>query len=111
VPERDESYIQSVLERSDCFQGRIANREQVQIQINFPQHQQWVDIFKGWWKDGMAKWRERNDDDATLVFLCELGPPPHAITDANQDELSNRWQESLQIRDWVREIWSELEAE
>jgi hypothetical protein len=111
VPERDESYIQSVLERSDCFQGRIANREQVQIQINFPQHQQWVDIFKGWWKDGMAKWRERNDDDATLVFLCELGPPPYAITDANQDELSDRWQESLQIRDCVREIWSELEAE
>ncbi len=109
IPERDEAYIQAVLERSDCFQGRIANREQVQIQIDFPQHRQWVEIFKGWWRDGMAGWRARNDDDATLVFLCELGPPPYAITDANQDELSDRWQESLQIRDWVREIWSELE--
>ena len=109
MPERDEQYVRSVLDRSDCFQGRIANREQVQIQVNFPQHRQWVDIFKGWWKYGMAQWRERNDDDATLVFLCELGPPPYAITDANQNELSDRWLESLQIRDWVREIWAELE--
>ena len=111
VPERDENYIRAVLERSDCFQGRIANREQVQIQINFLQHQPWVEIFKGWWKQGMRSWRQRNDADATLVFLCELGPPPYAITDANQQELSNRWEESLQIRAWIREIWAELETE
>ena len=111
VPARDRKYISSVLERSDCFQGRIASREQVQIQIDFPQHQQWVEIFKGWWKEGMRLWRQRNEADATLVFLCELGPPPYAITDANQQELSNRWDESLQIRDWVREIWAELDAD
>lgn len=109
IPERDQQYITSVLERSDCFQGRVANREQVQIQVNFPQHQEWVGIFKGWWKQGMRAWRGRNADDATLVFLCELGPPPYAITDAEQRELSDRWQESLQIRDWALEIWSELE--
>jgi hypothetical protein len=111
IPERDRGYISSVLDRSDCFQGRVANREQVQIQINFPQHLEWVEIFKGWWKEGMREWRKRNDDDATLVFLCELGPPPYAITDGQQNELSDRWQESLQIRDWVKEIWSELESE
>ena len=59
----------------------------------------------------MRMWRARNPDDATLVFLCELGPPPYAITDAQQNELSDRWQESLHIRDWVREIWCELDAE
>lgn len=111
VPERDQKYISSVLARSDCFQGRVANREQVQIQIDFQQHQEWVEIFKGWWKYGMRLWRQRNGKDATLIFLCELGPPPYAITDGNQDELSDRWQESLQIRDWVREIWAELETE
>lgn len=109
VPERDQKHISAVLERSDCFQGRVANREQVQIQIAFVQHQEWVEIFKGWWREGMTAWRERSDADATLVFLCELGPPPYAITDANQNELSDRWQESLQIRDWVRDIWSELD--
>jgi len=111
IPDRDEAYIRSVLDRSDCFQGRVANREQVQIQIDFPQHQEWVEIFKGWWKYGMREWRKRNDDDATLVFLCELGPPPYAITDREQKELSDRWQESLQIREWVNAIWSELEGE
>ena len=111
IPARDQGYISSVLNRSDCFQGRIANREQVQIQIDFPQHQEWVEIFKGWWKEGMREWRKRNDDDATLVFLCELGPPPYAITDREQNELSDRWEESLQIRDWAQAIWSELEGE
>jgi len=110
VPKRDAQYISSVLDRSDCFQGRIANREQVQIQINFPQHQVWVDIFKGWWKEGMRAWRKRNADNATLIFLCELGPPPYAITDGDQNELSDRWEESLQIRDWALEIWEELDA-
>ena len=72
IPERDQGYITSVLNRSDCFQGRIASREQIQIQINFPQHQEWVEMFKGWWTEGMRAWRKRNSDDATLVFLCEF---------------------------------------
>jgi hypothetical protein len=107
----DEDYIDRVLQRSDCFQGRIANREQIQVQIDFPQHQEWVTIFKGWWKSGMRAWRRRNASDATLIFLCELGPPPYAMTDRNQRELSDRWEEALQIRDWVRDIWHELEQE
>jgi len=111
IPGVDQEYIHRVLERSDCFQGRIANREQVQIQIDFPQHQQWVQIFKDWWKQGMRLWRNRNNDDATLVFLCELGPPPYAITDEKQCELSDRWKEALQIRQWVQDIWAELEME
>ena len=110
VPERDQQHIHAVLERSDCFQGRIASREQIQVQIDFPQHQEWVHIFKAWWKDGFRMWRARNTCDANLVFLCELGPPPYAITDASQNELSDRWRESLTIRDWSRAIWAELET-
>ncbi len=111
ISERDQGYIDRILDRSDCFQGRVANREQVQIQIDFPQHQEWVGIFKGWWREGMRRWRRRNDKDATLIFLCELGPPPYAITDGQRRELSDRWEEALTIRQWVRAIWEELEAE
>lgn len=111
VTEVDQGYFRRVLERSDCFQGRIASREQIQVQINFPQHQEWVRAFKSWWKEGMRMWRRRNPSNATLVFLCELGPPPYAITDANQAELSDRFAEALQIRQWAQEIWAELEAE
>jgi hypothetical protein len=102
----DREYMHRILERSDCFQGRIANREQVQVQIDFPQHQEWVRQFRDWWRDGIGMWRNRNHEDATLIFLCELGPPPYAMTDANQAELSDRWQEALIIRSWVEEIWS-----
>jgi hypothetical protein len=111
VPARDQQYIGRVLERSDCFQGRVASREQIQVQLDFPQHQPWVEQFRDWWKQGMRSWRARSPEDATLVFLCELGPPPYAITDAGQRELSDRWRESLQIRDWVRQTWRELELE
>jgi hypothetical protein len=111
VPKRDQAYIESILDRSDCFQGRVASREQIQVAINFPQHQEWVEIFKNWWKYGIREWRRRSPDDATLVFLCELGPPPYAITDGDQRELSDRWQESQQIRKWVQDIWLETDVE
>ena len=111
VPERDQAHIESILDRSDCFQGRIATREQVQVPIDFPQHQQWVEIFQGWWRYGMRQWRRRNADDARLVFLCELGPPPYAITDGDQRELSDRWQESLKISEWAQEIWRDFDEQ
>jgi hypothetical protein len=111
IPAVDQAHIKRVLERSDCFQGRIASREQIQIQIDFPQHQLWVEIFKAWWKDGMRMWRQRMGDNETLVFLCELGPPPYAITDGDQLELSDRWAEALQIKGWIENIWAELAAE
>lgn len=111
ISDRDQAYIDRILERSDCFQGRIASREQIQIQIDFPQHQDWVAIFKSWWKQGMRRWRQRNDEDATLVFLCELGPPSYAITDAKGYELSDRWQEALTIKGWAETLWEELEQE
>lgn len=106
LTDSDRQYMQRILDRSDCFQGRIANREQIQVQIGFPQHQAWVNQFRTWWRDGITAWRDRSEEDATLIFLCELGPPPYAMTDANQSELSDRWAEALIIRDWVREIWN-----
>jgi hypothetical protein len=105
LEDADRGYMNRVLQRSDCFQGRVANREQVQIQIDFPQHQAWVEQFKSWWADGIAMWRQRNEDDATLVFLCELGPPAYAITDKDGFELSDRWEEAKTIRNWVQTIW------
>ncbi len=107
---RDARNMGSVLERSDCFHGRIDTREQVQVPIGFPQHRPWVDQFRAWWRDGMRGWRERNPPNASLVFLCELGPPGYAITDANGAELSDRWTEALLIRGWVQEIWAGLDA-
>jgi hypothetical protein len=109
LSERDREFMHRILDRSDCFQGRISNREQIQIQIDFPQHLAWVKQFKAWWTEGINGWRQRSGADETLVFLCELGPPPYAITDATGDELSDRWQEALTIKAWVEEIWNTSE--
>ena len=108
--QRDQGFMDRVLSRSDCFQGRVANREQVQVQIDFPQHLEWVETFKAWWRTGIQGWRERSRSDDTLYFLCELGPPPYAITDAEQNELSNRFHEALTIKSWIEEIWRDTEV-
>ena len=111
IPTRDENWIQQVLDRAVAFQGRVASREQVQIQIDFPQQQGWVTKFRQWWEDGMRKWRFRETGDATLNFLIELGPPPYAMTDKDGWELSDRWDEALTIKGWVRDIWQRLKTE
>lgn len=101
-----QSQIESVLDRSSSFQGRIASREQIQLQISFPHHREWFDQFAGWWAYGFRSWKQRNPNDACLNFLCELGPREYAITGADGEELSDRWQEALIIRDRVRDIWN-----
>ena len=108
IPDRDESWIQQVLDRAVAIQGRVASREQIQVQLDFPQQQGWVDRFKQWWEDGMRKWRQREPADATLNFLVELGPPPYAITGRDGRELSDRWEESLVIKGWAEDIWARL---
>ena len=105
----DNAMISRILARSQSFQGRVASREQIQVQISFPQHQKWFDLFAGWWEEGFASWRARADEDDVLNFLCELGPPEYAITGPDGYELSDRWEEALMIRRRVEDIWSKLD--
>ena len=109
LDERDQGLIRRIIERSDSFQGRVASRQQIQLQLDFPQHAKWVDLFKGWWQDGLQSWRERNDS-GDCIFLCELGPPEYAMTGPDGREMSSRWDEALLIRRWVMEMWDEMES-
>ena len=109
LSERDMGLISRILSRADSFQGRVASRQQIQLQLDFPQHRKWVELFRGWWREGLASWRARNDD-GDCVFLCELGPPEYAMTDARGEEMSDRWTEALQIKAWIEEIWADLES-
>ena len=111
ITAQNQAWIQQLLERSDSFQGRISSHEQIQLPLHFPQTQKCIVIFKDWWKRGFRSWRTRAGDNETLIFLCELGPPEYAFTDANNEELSDRFEEAIRIRSWVQAIWQELEAE
>ncbi len=103
--------ISKILDRSKTFQGRIASREQIQLQISFPHHREWYDLFASWWEAGFRAWRAREPDGAVLNFLCELGPKEYAITGPDGYEQSDRWEEALLIKQRVRDIWARLEAE
>ena len=76
--------------------------------MNFTQHQKWVNLFKDWWKEGISSWRNRNQQ-GDCIFLCELGPPEYAMTDSDGKELSNRWEEAIQIKNWIAEMWEGME--
>jgi hypothetical protein len=110
LEDHQQALISRYLERSECFQGRIASPEQIQIQPIFPQHEKWVKLFHNWWIEGLTSWRRRHSGTSDrCVFLCELGPPPYAITGSDGYELTSRWDEALQIKATVESIWSELE--
>jgi hypothetical protein len=103
--------IHRILDNSWGMHGRVASREQIQLQLNFPQHRDWVELFMGWWEYGFRSWRKRAAPDAKLTFLCELGPPTYAMTGADGYELSDRWEEGLQMKRMIRELWHRVEQE
>ena len=80
----------------------------VQIEISFPHHKMWLEIFLEWWEYGFKSWRRRTKADDTLSFVCELGPKPYAITGRDGNDATDRWQETLLMRDLVRKLWNAL---
>jgi hypothetical protein len=105
VDATNHGYIHQVLDNSWAFHGRVASREQVQIEIAFPHHKEWLDIFEGWWEYGFRSWRKRAGADATLAFTCELGPKPYAITGPDGNDTTDRWAEALTLKSLAKAIW------
>lgn len=106
VDEANHSMIRRVLDASWAFHGRVASREQVQIEISFPHHRMWLDLFADWWTYGFRSWRLRAGPDDTLSFTCELGPQPYAITGRDGNDTTDRWEEALILQKLAREIWA-----
>jgi hypothetical protein len=110
ISDENHAYMRRVLDNCWAFHGRVASREQVQIEIAFPHHRMWLEIFLDWWKYGFESWRRRAGSDESLAFVCELGPQPYAITDRDGNDTTDRWREALLLRDHVRALWDALPA-
>jgi sugar phosphate isomerase/epimerase len=106
VTKEDDASIRRILANAHAFHGRVASREQVQIEISFSHHRPWVDLFLGWWEYGFRAWRARASQDAELVFTCELGPKPYAITGRDGNDTTDRWAEALMLRKMVHDLWN-----
>ncbi len=108
VSEENHALMRRIIDNCWGFHGRVASREQVQLQISFPHHQEWVDLFMGWWEYGFKGWKKRAAPDATFTFLCELGPREYAMTGPDGYELSDRFAEACMLKEMVREKWNNL---
>ena len=110
TPVSDEHHelMHRILDSCWAFHGRVASREQVQVEISFPYHQPSLDLFLGWWEYGFKSWKRRAGADDTLAFVCELGPKPYAIVGADGNELSDRWTDALLLRDHAKALWARL---
>jgi hypothetical protein len=106
VDDENHSLIHRILRNAHAFHGRVASREQVQIELSFPHHRPWLDLFLTWWEEGFRSWRSRAGDNAELVFTCELGPKPYAITGRDGNDTTDRWSEALQLMDMIRTLWA-----
>lgn len=110
VSEENHAFIHRILDNAWAFHGRVASREQVQIEISFPHHKMWLDLFLGWWEYGFRSWLRRASENDTLAFTCELGPKPYAITGIDGNDTTDRWEEALLLKRLVKERWQSLEG-
>jgi hypothetical protein len=110
VSDEDHAGIHRILDKCWAFHGRVASREQVQIEISFQHHKMWFDLFLGWWEYGFRSWLARSGQESELVFTCELGPQPYAITGRDGNDTTDRWAEALIMRDAVQRVWNKINA-
>ncbi|MGO4537549.1 sugar phosphate isomerase/epimerase family protein [Paenibacillus sp. 2TAB19] len=111
-----EALLGELLVHTASIHARVSNGEQVQVSIGDNGEHPMVPHFKRWWKEGMKQWlRSRDKQELTLTAVCELGPPGYAITideyAGRTKEISDRWQQSLLLKDILRRAWSEALSE
>lgn len=109
VGKEEAELIDRILRRASAYQGRVASAQQIQLQLDFPQHQKWVVQFLDWWEQGFRHWRNHARADDTLVFQTEIGPPEYAMTGPDGQEMSDRWSEALTLKGWIEDLWARLE--
>ena len=105
LSEKNQAYMEQIIGCCGAFHGRVASREQVQVPINFPHNKVWLDLYASWWEYGFKQFKARAGADDVMTFVVELGPPTYAMQGADGQELSDRWEEAIQLKDLVRDIW------
>ncbi|WP_325176669.1 sugar phosphate isomerase/epimerase family protein [Paenibacillus alkalitolerans] len=113
VSEEAEALIQRLLRHTHAFHARVSNGEQVQVDVGEHGEHPMMRHFERWWRSGMVHWSASAGSGDVLPFVCELGPPPYAITvdeySGRKHEISDRWSQSLYFMNAARSMWSQLQ--
>jgi sugar phosphate isomerase/epimerase len=126
VSDEAEELLQTLLPRTKSIHARVSNGEQVQVEVPVPESageeyaddgesgQPMLKHFQRWWLSGMHSWRQAAQAGEVLPFVCELGPPPYAITVRNQDgvqsEFSDRWTQAQLFTRIARSLWDQSKS-
>ena len=108
APDEMDKQVKRLLSHSWAAHARIASPGQIQIPIHFQQHAPYLLQFSQWWQWLMVDWVKRSNENATLAFTCELGPAPYAITGEDGQDLTDRWQEALFLKNHLKKLWEEI---
>jgi sugar phosphate isomerase/epimerase len=104
-PEDVWAAFEKIAERCGNWHGRIGFGEQVQNDVgdgSNPMAQQFVRL----WTSGMRHWLLHAQPGDVLPFCAELGPPGYSITDLHGREISDRWEQSLVIKQLAEQAWT-----
>jgi sugar phosphate isomerase/epimerase len=100
--------MRPIIERVAHVHGCISNGELVQVDVGDGQ-----DLSEGppagfffeMWRECFSTWRKRAGQGDVMPFSTELGPPCYAITTREGLEISDRWEQSLVMRDLTERAW------
>lgn len=93
-----------VLERASHIHGRISNGEQVQVDVGDGSDDT-AQFFVRLWTHIMRTWKQNAGPGDILPFTSELGPPRYAITLPDGREFSDRWTQSLVMKQLAEQAW------
>lgn len=107
-----EQLLQALLPNAFSIHTRISNGEQIQIDIGPEGNHPMLPHFARWWESAMRHWRKAAKAENNIFpVVIELGPAPYAITvdesGSRQVEISNRWSQSLYLKQLVQKLWQQ----
>ena len=107
--ERALERMDPVLSRVSHLHGRISSGEQVQVDVGDGSGDT-AQFFVRLWARAMSHWRRGAGPGDVFPFASELGPPRYAITLPDGREFSDRWQQSLVMKQLAEQAWALSEA-
>lgn len=96
--------LDPLLDRIGMMHGRISNGQQIQVDPGDGTGDL-EQVHVKFWAYAMRRWRQHNSAGSSLVFTPEPGPPNYAILDTAGNEVSDRWQQALVIKQMAAAAW------